>query len=156
MSEHWEQGRVAVDRLIARGEVERVPPSREHADFLISQAGQHLVAARAIVAIDPTGAYQLMYDAGRKALNAVLENQGLRVTSRGGHVAVLAAVAAQLDPPLGDTLRPFDRLRRRRNQVEYPAADSPALEADEVARDLPKVLQIIEAAAVVLDRMGPY
>src|SRR5882672_4326859 len=97
----WEQGRAVVDRLISRSEVQRVPASRAHADLLTSQANQHLVAAQAIVAIDPTGAYQLMYDAARKALNAVLENQGLRVTSRGGHVAVLAAVSAQLDPPLG-------------------------------------------------------
>lgn len=35
------------------------------------------------------------------ALTAVLENQGLRPTSRGGHIAPYAAVAAQLDPPLG-------------------------------------------------------
>jgi hypothetical protein len=56
----------------------------------------------------------------------------------GPRVAVLDAITSQLDPPLGEILGPFDRLRRRRNQAEYPARDTPAVSADEVARDLPK------------------
>jgi hypothetical protein len=52
-------------------------------------------------------------------------------------------------------LRPFDRLRRRRNQVEYPSASAPAVNAEEVERDLPKVEQIIDAASRVLDQMSP-
>ena len=152
----WDQGRPAVDGMIARGEIERVPASRDHADLLMGQAHQHIRAARAIVSIDPTGAYQLLYDAARKSLNAVLENQGLRATSRGGHIAVLDAVSAQLDPPLGGILRPFDRLRRRRNQAEYPAADNPSLAADDIERDLPKVQDIVQAVAKVLDQMSPF
>jgi hypothetical protein len=142
--------------MLDRGEIERVPASRHHADLLLGQASQHARAARAIVSIDPTGAYQLLYDAARKALNAVLENQGLRATSRGGHIAVLDAVSAQLDPPLGAILRPFDRLRRRRNQAEYPAVDSLGISADDVERDLPKVEEIIAAVAKVLDQMSPF
>lgn len=152
----WQQGRDTLEAMITRGRIERVPPSRSHADLLITQARQHLEAAQAIVRIDPTGAYQLLYDGARKALNAVLENQGLRATSRGGHVAVLDAVAAQLDPPLGAVLRPFDRLRRRRNQAEYPAADGPRINAEDFERDAPKVREIIEAATTVLDRMPHF
>jgi hypothetical protein len=152
----WQQGRDAVDGMIARGELERVPASRDHAALLLGQAHQHLASARAIAGSDPTGAYQLLYDAARKALAAVLENQGLRATSRGGHIAVLDAVSAQLDPPLGPILRPFDRLRRRRNQAEYPIADRPDFRAEDVDRDLPKVQEIVDAAAKVLDRMSPF
>ena len=151
----WQQGRGTLDDMIRRGELERVPPSRDHADVLISQARRHLASASAITGSDPAGAYQLMYDAARKALAAVLENQGVRATSRGGHIAVREAVTAQLDPPLGGTLRPFDRLRRRRNQVEYPSQDAPAVSAAEVERDVPKVEQIIEHAARLLDEMSP-
>jgi hypothetical protein len=142
--------------MIARGEIERVPASRDHADLFVGQADAHVKAAQAIVSIDPTGAYQLLYDAARKALNAVLENQGLRATSRGGHIAVLDAVTAQLDPPLGGILRPFDRLRRRRNQAEYPAAENPAVDAEDVERDLPKVAAILDAVVKVLDQMSPF
>jgi hypothetical protein len=152
----WQQGRDTIDGMIARGELERVPASRGHADLLLNQAHQHLGSAHAIAGSDPTGAYQLLYDAARKALAAVLENQGLRATSRGGHIAVLDAVSAQLDPPLGTVLRPFDRLRRRRNQAEYPTADRPGFSSDEVGRDLPKVQEVVETAGKVLDQMSPF
>lgn len=151
----WQQGREALEGMIARGELERVPASRDHADLLLSQARHHLASAGAIAESDPAGGYQLLYDAARKALAAVLENQGVRATSRGGHIAVREAVSAQLDPPLGGVLRPFDRLRRRRNQVEYPSSTAPAVDADEVGRDVPKVEQIIDVAARVLDQMSP-
>jgi len=143
----WQQGRDTVDGMIRRGEVERVTASRDHAEVLVRQARQHLDSARAIAGVDPVGGYQLLYDAARKALAAVLENQGLRATSRGGHIAVRDAVSAQLDPPLGAVLRPFDRLRRRRNQAEYPSAEHPRMETEDVERDLPKVEQIVELAA---------
>jgi hypothetical protein len=152
----WRPGRERIDGMLERGELERVPASRNHADVLIRQADGHLASARTIAASDATGAYQLLYDAARKALTAVLENQGLRATSRGGHIAVLDAVSAQLDPPLGGILRPFDRMRRRRNQAEYPSADQPSFEAVDVERDLPKVAPIIDAARKVLDQMSPY
>jgi hypothetical protein len=152
----WQQGRETVDGMIARGELERVPPSRAQADLLISQAHQHLRSGQAIVEFDAIGAYQLLYDAARKSLHAVLENQGLRATSRGGHIAVLDAVSAQLDPPLGGILRPFDRMRRRRNQAEYPAAGQPVFGPEEVGRDLPKVQEIVDTAEKVLDQMSPY
>ncbi|HTJ39239.1 MAG TPA: hypothetical protein VL738_38935 [Dactylosporangium sp.] len=151
----WQQGREALDGMIARGELERVPASRDHADLLLSQARRHLASAGAIAGSDPAGAYQLLYDAARKSLAAVLENQGVRATSRGGHIAVRDAVSAQLDPPLGAVLRPFDRLRRRRNQVEYPSAAAPSVSTEEVERDVPKVEQIIDVAARVLDQMSP-
>ncbi|HET8657988.1 MAG TPA: hypothetical protein VFM55_03215 [Micromonosporaceae bacterium] len=125
--------------MISRGELERVPASRQHADLLLTQAHQHVKSAQAIAVFDAAGACQLLYDAARKALAAVLENQGLRATSRGGHIAVLDAVSAQLDPPLGTVLRPFDRLRRRRNQAEYPTSSRPIVNIEEVERDVPKV-----------------
>ena len=152
----WQQGRDAIEGMITRAELERVPASREHADLLLLQANQHLKSAQAIASADPAGAYQLLYDSARKALAAVLENQGLRATSRGGHIAVREAVSAQLDPPLGSVLRPFDRVRRRRNQAEYPAASQPAFQPDEIARDLPKIHEIVELAAKVLDQMSPF
>jgi hypothetical protein len=152
----WEQGRDTLDGMIRSGELERVPASRDHAEVLLGQARQHLESARAIAGIDPVGSYQLVDDAARKALAAVLENQGLRATSRGGHIAVREAVSAQLDPPLGGVLRPFDRMRRRRNQAEYPSAEHPSMETEDVERDLPKVEQIVDLAAKVLDQMSPF
>ncbi|MFE7791176.1 hypothetical protein [Streptomyces sp. NPDC057460] len=93
---------------------------------------------------DPEGAYTSAYDAARRALAAVPQNQGLRATSRGGHRAVYEAVRAQPDPPLGSILRPFNRMRTRRNEVEYRSSGAPAVTAEEVAADLPKVQALID------------
>ncbi|MDK3256452.1 hypothetical protein [Blastococcus capsensis] len=62
----------------------------------------------------------------------------------------------QLDPPLGRTLRPFDRLRRTRNDAEYPATDAEELTAEPVVEDLPKAAVIVDLAAQVLDEMSPF
>jgi len=95
----WEQGRPRIERMLTDGELQRIPPRRPHADRLLGQARAHLASAAAIYTDDPQGGYALAYDAARKALMAVLENQGLRPTSRGGHLAAMEATRAQLDPP---------------------------------------------------------
>ena len=50
----WQQGRDIRDGMIERGELERVPAGRDHADVLLGQARQHLDSVRAIVGGDPT------------------------------------------------------------------------------------------------------
>jgi hypothetical protein len=152
----WEQGRETIVAMINGGQLEQVPASREHADVLLDQARLHVQTARTAATQDPSGAYQLLYDAARKALAAILENQGLRATSRGGHLAVLDAVSAQLDPPLGKILRPFDRMRRRRNTAEYPRIGTMSVTPDEVAADLPRANEMIDLASRVLDQMNPF
>lgn len=98
----------------------------------------------------------LAYDAARKALTAVLENQGLRPTSRGGHIAVIDTATAQLDPPMGSTLRPVSRMRARRNRVEYPGPDVAPVTEEELTETLPKVDDVLDLAAKVLDAMPPW
>ena len=70
------------------------------AELYIEHAKLHLAASRQTVEIDATGSFQLAYDASRKALAAVLENQGLRATSKGGHRAVKDALRAQPVPTM--------------------------------------------------------
>jgi hypothetical protein len=152
----WNQGCEVIDRMIAASELQRVPASREHADRLILQARKHLISADEISDDDPAGGYTLVYDAARKALTAVLENQGLRPTTRGGHLAVYDATRAQLDPPMGQVLRPFDRMRRQRHDVEYPPADAPQISADDVREDAAKASAIVDLSERVLDQMSPF
>jgi hypothetical protein len=142
--------------MLAAGELERVQPSREHADRLIGQARRHVDSAAKTCQSDPEGAYGVLYDAARKAMWAVLANQGLRPTTRGGHLAVYHAVTAQLDPPMGQQLRPFDRMRRQRHDAEYPRLDSPELTPDDIHDDLPKIRAIVEIADRVLGNMSVY
>lgn len=152
----WNQGRSTIDALIASGELERVPASTEAAETELARARTHVVSARQLSATDPEGAYTLAYDAARRALAAVLQNQGLRATSRGGHTVVYEAVRAQLDPPLGSMLRPFNRMRARRNEVEYRSSEAPAVSSDEVSADVTKVEALIELAEKTIAAMSAY
>lgn len=76
----WKRGRESVERLLEDGEMERVVPSEDLADRLMDDAAAHLESAHSIQDLDPTGAYQLAYDAARKACSALLAVQGLRAT----------------------------------------------------------------------------
>jgi hypothetical protein len=90
--------------LLAAGELERVTADVAIARRLLEDAGRHLAtAAAAARTADLSGAYQLAYDAFRKSAASLLAVQGLRATSRGGHVAVQEAVIAQF----GSTVRVF-------------------------------------------------
>ena len=152
----WNQGRTVIERMLAHGELQRVPASRSQADRLLRQAREHLDSAMDICQRDAAGGYAMAYDAARKALTAVLENQGLRPTTRGGHLAVFHAVRAQLDPPMGKVVMPFDRMRRRRNDVEYPPTDAPEIAADDVRDEVPKVEAIVQLSERIVDQMSPF
>jgi len=154
----WSTGSERIHELLEAGELEEVEPSPDVARRLLTDAEQHLASARTISgAGDLTGAYQLAYDALRKTAAGLLAAQGLRATSRGGHIAVQEAVIAQF----GDgarVFRAFGRLRRNRNRFEYPgdAASEPT------AEDVDDALQVASEAAdkstTILDRgvLGPW
>ncbi|MDX3190853.1 hypothetical protein PV458_20790 [Streptomyces sp. MN03-5084-2B] len=152
----WNQGRATIDALLARGALEHVPASREAAEAEIARARTHVASALQLLNSDPEGAYTLAYDAARRALAAVLQNQGLRATSRGGHVTVYEAVLAQLDPPLGPLLRPFNRMRARRNEIAYRSSEAPAVTPEDVTADVAKVGELIELAEKTIPNMSRY
>jgi hypothetical protein len=152
----WDQGRPTIERLLAERHLEPVPASRERADELLDKARGFARSARTLVDLEPAAGYALAYDAARMALTAVLENEGLRPTSRGGHLAVVDAITAQLDPPLGADVRAVNRLRLRRNRLEYPVGSEPTVTPDELVEALVKVDAVIGLASRVLDVMPPW
>ena len=105
-------GADVVRRLLEERRLQSVPADRAAAEALLEAAARHLGSARIVADSDPDGAYTMLYDAARKSLAALLQAQGLRATSRGGHVAVQLAIEAQFpDPPPRTAFRPFGRLR---------------------------------------------
>lgn len=144
----WPTGVEAIKAQLASGNLQKVSPSLDAADNFLVQAAGHLVSARVVAATDPTGAYALLYDAARKSLAAVLQAQGLRATSKGGHYAIQEASSAQFTkPPPRDAFRPFGRLRRTRNQIEYD--DISSITAEDVASDAIAV-EILHSVAAEL------
>lgn len=152
----WEQGRATVEDLLIKRHLEQVPASLDRAEAMLADARRHVSSALLLADTDPSGGYVLAYHAARKSLAAALETQGLRATSAGGHVALYDAVRAQLDPPLGHLLRPFSRMRQRRNQAEYPSSSSPAVTAEEVRTVQATVEQIIDLAERVLPQLEVF
>lgn len=147
----WARGREAVQRLIDDGELERVEASRVVADRLLSDAEAHVGLAGRGLHDDSAGVLQLSYDAARKASTALLAIQGLRATTRGGHIAVLDAVRAQFNDRGGvPVFGQIDQLRRRRNDAEYPSHSTPGVTTLEATRALEIATETVDAARKLL------
>lgn len=95
-----------------------MPADAATVEGLIESARRHVVTGRTATTNDPEGSFSLAYDAARKAASALLAHQGLRGTTAGGHIVIVEAMNAQFPGVAG--LKSIDRLRRRRNQAEYP------------------------------------
>jgi hypothetical protein len=148
----WPTGVETIKELIAAGNLEKVAPSLEAARGFLAQAAGHINSARTVANADPTGAYSLLYDAARKSLAAVLQAQGLRATSKGGHYVIQEAIAAQFtQPPTREAFRPFARLRRNRNQVEYE--DNTPITAEDVESDTVVVRALHAVAKQMVDAL---
>jgi hypothetical protein len=148
----WGPGRERISQLIREGELEQVTVDMAVARRMLLDAGRHLAtAATAESAGDLAGGYQLAYDALRKSAASLLVAQGLRPTSRGGHVAVQEAVNAQFGTTVR-VLRSFGRIRRARNSFEYPSSETPGPSADDVRDAIEVASQVREAATTILDQ----
>src|SRR5580693_10178671 len=106
--------------MLERGELSQVTANAELADRLMATARQHLASVRLLADSDPYLAYVAVYDAIRKALSALLQIQGLRATTSGGHLAIMHAVQAQFGTSMGAILRPVDRIRVTRTKPNIP------------------------------------
>lgn len=143
----WSLGAAEVDQLIAERELEQVQASQELAARLLEEATAHLGSAEKLVGDDPAGSLQLAYDCARKSAAALLAAQGLRATSAGGHIALCRAVKAQF----GDAFTPLDRIRRTRNQAEYPDVDSPDTTIDDARHTIDQSVKMLEGATGLLN-----
>ncbi len=148
----WEPGRDRIAELMDAAELERVAADPGIAQRLLDDAGRHLTTAAAAVSSgDLSGAYQLAYDAFRKSAASVLAIQGLRATSRGGHIAIQEAVLAQFGSTVG-IFRSFSRIRRARNSFEYPSAVTPGPSSDDVNDAISAATKARDAVVTILQQ----
>lgn len=152
----WEQGRAEVDDLLTNRRLERATANPEHARRILTQARRHVSSASALRESDLELAFSAAYDAARKALTALLAAQGLRPTSAGGHVAVYQSALAQFHSPMGRTIKPFDWMRRTRNDTEYPSADTPTIEAEDLDEAVLAATAILELSERLIEQLPPY
>lgn len=136
----------ALDRMVGAGLVERVPANPAHALVIIRQAELHLATAATVAVADPDAAFALQYDAARKSLTAVLIAEGVRVKAKGGHAGTYEAVRVGLSTEDRAVIRPFDRLRKRRYEVEYLTESVPQATTEEVLHAIEQSQAIVEWA----------
>lgn len=112
----------SVDDLVRAGRLQRVEPDRDAAYDKLQEGKQHLRSASTIAEDDPPGAYALLYDAARKAIDAHMLAGGYRVPKDrlGAHAttaeyAVLFFTGGEYSEDVGQ----MDRMRRNRNRSEY-------------------------------------
>ena len=140
--------------MISQGELGQVVPSEELAERFFAEADRHLASAEAIRVTDPTGSYQLAYDAARKACAALLAVQGLRATSAGGHIAVQDVVRAQFRGVFAQ----FPTLRRVRKQSEYPDVTTPTTTVDDASFAIDAAGDMLNSAQRLVQsgRLAPF
>jgi hypothetical protein len=154
-----QRGHDDIERLLAATELENVPADVRLANDLLGTAARHVTSARSIANDDPIGAFQAAYDALRKPATALLAAQGLRATSRGGQLAVQDAVTAQFGGSTGTSaFAGFAGLRRTRNTLECPTADSPGVDSDDVDWAIKQADRAVKFARdlVSSDRLGAW
>lgn len=152
----WNKGSDVIDRLLDARHLERVPADVDTVAALITSARRHIASAAMTGSADPEGAFTLAYDA-RKTATALLAHQGLRPTSAGGHIVIVEAMNAQFPGVAG--LKSLDRLRRRRNQAEYPDPQQyDPVTADEVDDAIEAARACVSAAEklIAAAQLGVY
>jgi HEPN domain len=148
----WQPGRDKVIELLTAAELEQVTADHRVARLLLDDAGRHLATAAAgLSSGDLSGAYQLAYDALRKSAASLLAAQGLRATSRGGHIALQEAARAQFGSTV-KAFRSFGRIRRARNTFEYPSTITPGPSPDDVRDAITTATQARDAAMTILEQ----
>lgn len=151
----WARGRAAIVDMLNRRELTTVVADLELALRMLDQAEHHIRSADLLAPTDAYAAYALVHDAIRKALSAMLQAQGLRATTAGGHLAVQQAIAAQFEPTMGALLRPVNRIRTTRHAAEYPT-ESTYIDEDMVRDDLPHAQRIVEAAHAAVPHLPVF
>lgn len=146
-----------IESLLAARHLQQVPASLAHADLILEQARVNLRLGQENVPAYPWMAYEKLYRAAQLALAAVLYGHGLRPAGQGGAVALRDAANALLGPSLRETAQPFEQMRRRLDDIEYPPAGEWGVPVthDEAVAAAGHAEAIIGMAARLLDEMNP-
>lgn len=146
----WPQGEATIERMISTGHLQMITGVQANGPPWLDKAAKTLHTAQGIIEDDPESAYILVYDAVRHACTGLLAQQGLRPTTAGGHYAVEEAVRAQF----GSRFKPLGTLRRRRNELEYPAYPGDHVDEHETRDALADAHTMLEATSKLLPHLG--
>ena len=112
-----------LELLVADGVIREIEADEATAGVELATARKHVDSAAEVAESDPNGAFQLAYDAVRKAVVAHMRARGFRIGSGpGAHIKTgRYLVTAFAEPSLAAHVGAFEDMRRLRNQSEYDA-----------------------------------
>ncbi|MBI3429945.1 MAG: HEPN domain-containing protein [Actinobacteria bacterium] len=147
----WPYGRATVVRLLQEGSLEIVTANTNFAKRLCDEADRHLKAVQTIIEVDPSGAFQLAYDAARKACSALLAQQGLRATHINGHKAISDLMKDQFSNERKyKVLGKLNSLRRSRADSQYPSELTPSISVADATYCYETSLNILKVVNEIL------
>jgi hypothetical protein len=148
----WQRGEAEIERMLAGGELQVLTVAAADGEQWLSKARRTLTTATGAVDTDPDSAFTLAYDAARFACTALLAQQGLRPTTRGGHYVVEIAVRSQF----GASFDRYGGLRRQRNDIEYPLIATARLMPNDARSAIAVATELIDAAEQLLPHLGIF
>lgn len=80
----WQRGEADIERMLTEGELQALTGAAADGKQWLAKARRTLGTAAGAADTDPDSAFTLAYDAARFACTALLAQQGLRATTRGG------------------------------------------------------------------------
>ena len=127
------------------------PSDAAAAKLLIKQAERHLSSA-GIAGVDLDSRFGMLYDAARKAADAIMRVSGRRITQGFGHHIVFFDEAKRLLPAKDKRLvTRVEGARNIRNAMEYQAREVTETEVNELTD---AAGQLVAAARAFVERAG--
>lgn len=120
-----------IQDLIVSGELDIVAFDSDRPVAELDAALKHYQTALSSIDTDPEGSFILLYESARRALQAILAKESLRVRNppHGNHFSFVKVGRVGLVTPA--VWKPFDWMRNLRNQTAYlDQRTLPASEAD--------------------------
>lgn len=151
----WSQGEETIGNLLDIGHLERIEVDERFVETQMQDAEDNIETVELVYRQNPRMAYIAMYDAARYSIEAALARQGIRPTAKGGHTVAIDALQAQLGR-MGSCLGPMNRIRKHRNDAEYPYPDTPMIAISDVEDDLPKVIEVVRTMRRFSGMVGEF
>lgn len=108
------------DDLLKKGSLKQQPNINfTQIERLIKRAKKDLAVAKKILDTDEPTALDLVYKSMFHAANALISSQGFRPGRVSQHIGVIETVKRTLGVEIEPIVAKFDRLRKKRNELEY-------------------------------------
>jgi len=141
-----------IQDLIVSGELDVVSFDSDRPIAELDAALKHYQTALSSIDTDPEGSFILLYESAKRALQAILAKESLRVRRppNGNHFSFVKAGRTSLVTP--EIWKPFDWMRSTRNQTSYLNQQTlPASEAD-ARQALLHVAAMLQEAKVLVSK----